>query len=57
MLDIKKMAVDRLAEFKNRGQESLKRWGQYMGIVEKVYKAQGRELQEYQKANIAQCCA
>ena len=52
MLDIKTMAADRIAEFRNRGAASLKRWLPYMGIVEKVYKAQGRELQEYQKANI-----
>jgi len=55
-LDIRKLAEQRKGEFQRRQQESIMRWKPYMDVVESYYKAEGKELKEYQKANIAQCC-
>jgi len=56
MLDVKKLAEQRRTELRRRQVESLGRWKPYIDIVEGFYKDEGKELKEYQKANIAQCC-
>lgn len=56
MLDVKKLAEARQAELKKRQLEAVNRWKPYIEIVEQFFKEQGKELHEYQKANIAQCC-
>lgn len=56
MLDIKKLALQRKAELENRQKAAIARWKPYISIVEGYYKEQGRELPQYQAANIAQCC-
>jgi len=55
-MDIRKLAEQRRAELENRQKAAMGRWQPYIAVVEKFLKEQGRELQEYQKANIAQCC-
>lgn len=55
-LDIRKLAEQRKSELERRQREAMLRWDPYVKIVEGYYKEQGRELFEYQKANIAQCC-
>jgi hypothetical protein len=55
-LDVKKLAEARMSELQNRQKEAMARWAPYIAVVEKHYKGTGRELHEYQKANIAQCC-
>ena len=56
MLDIRKLAESRKAELEKRQKEAMGRWMPYISIVEGFFKEQGKELHEYQKANIAQCC-
>jgi len=56
MIDVKKLAIDRRSELERRQKEAMLRWKPYISVVESFYKEQGRELAEYQKANIAQCC-
>lgn len=55
-LNIRKLAEARKAELEKRQKEAMGRWQPYIAVVEKFFKGQGRELHEYQKANIAQCC-
>ena len=56
MLDVRKLAETRRAELEKRQRDAIGRWKPYIEIVETFFKEQGRELHEYQKANIAQCC-
>jgi len=51
-LDIRKLAEARMAEFQNRNKAAYARWQPYISLVETHYKSEGRELLEYQKANI-----
>jgi len=55
-LDIRKLAEQRRSELENRQKEAMGRWAPYISVVEKFFGNQGRVLEEYQKANIAQCC-
>ena len=55
-LDIRKLAEQRKAELEKRQKEAMGRWAPYIAVVEKFLAPQGRVLEEYQKANIAQCC-
>lgn len=56
MLDLIKLASSRERELVERAKASMLRWKPYLEVVEAHFKSQGKELQEYQKANIAQCC-
>jgi len=56
MLDVRKLAESRKNELERRQKEAMARWMPYIQIVETYFKEQGKELHEYQKANIAQCC-
>jgi hypothetical protein len=51
-IDVKKLAEQRRAELENRQKAAIARWKPYIDIVEKHYQDQGKELFEYQKANI-----
>ena len=55
-MDIRKMAEQRKSELEKRQKEAMGRWTPYISVVEKFLSGQGRVLEEYQKANIAQCC-
>jgi hypothetical protein len=55
-VDFRKLAEARRSELMKRQTEAMARWQPYIAVVEKFFKSQGRDLQEYQKANIAQCC-
>jgi hypothetical protein len=55
-LDLAKLADARAKELMERAKAGMRRWKPYIDVLEAHYKSQGKELQEYQKANIAQCC-
>jgi hypothetical protein len=55
-INIRKLAEQRESELKTRQGAAMARWKPYIDIVENFYKGQQKELSEYQKANIAQCC-
>ena len=53
-LDIKAIYEAREAELQARQASTLNRWSKYITLLESVYKAQGKTIAPYQKANIAQ---
>lgn len=55
-MDIAQLAQLRQKELMERAKAAINRWKPYIDIVEAHYKSQGKELQEWQKCNIAQCC-
>jgi len=52
MIDIRKIAEAREMELKARQAAAMGRWKDYITITENHYKSIGRELSEYQKANV-----
>lgn len=54
--DLNQLANARQKELLERAKAAMARWKPYLDVVEKHFESQGKELQEYQKANIAQCC-
>lgn len=55
-VDLGKLADARRLELMERSKAAMARWAPYIRVVEEHFKGQGKELQDYQRANIAQCC-
>ena len=53
-MDLKKLANERLKELRERQKRIIERWAPLLEAVEESYKARGRVLSFYEKANIAQ---
>jgi hypothetical protein len=55
-MDIKNLIETHEQELLSRNKKILGQWKPYIDIVEKYNKSIGKGLEEYEKANIAQCC-